>query len=141
MSKLRNYLEWSRGRRELFSNLVDERRRSVAQESRALANVHDSAGVESHQARAGCIGSHRVIRQHNLSQRTRGAVEWPVSFHRNNAVRDNKVDGKGGAQIEDALLNALPVKNILRPSISRAWHYAEHVLHAERDARPVMSLN
>src|SRR5271165_7562934 len=51
------------------------------------------------------------------------------------------MDGNSGAQIEDALLNALPVENILRPSVSRSRHYAKHVLHAERDARPVMGLD
>src|SRR5271166_5546994 len=141
MSELRDDLKGSRGSIDGFSNQVDECRRSVAQESRTLADVHDSSGFEPHESCAGCIGSNRVIRKYDLSQRTRGAIKRPVSFHRNNAVRDNEVDRNSGAQIEDALLNALPVKNILRPSISRAWHYAEHVLHAERDARPVMSLN
>ena len=51
------------------------------------------------------------------------------------------MDRNGGAQIEDALLNALPVENVLWPSVSRARHYAEHVLHAERDAGPVMGLD
>ena len=120
--KLRDHLEGSRGRLDGFSDLVDQCRRSVAQESRALANVHDSAGFESHQSRAGCIGSHRIVRKHDLPQRTRGAVEWSVAFHRHDAVRDNEVDRNGGAQIEDAFLNALPVEDILRPSVSRARH-------------------
>src|SRR5271166_730916 len=138
MSELRDDLKGSRGSIDGFSDLVDECRRSVAQESRALADVHDSSGFEPHEPCAGCVGSNRVIRKHNLSQRTSRAVEWPVSFHRYDAVSDNEVDRKGGAQIEDAFLNALPVENILRPSISRTRHYAKHVLHAERDTRPVM---
>src|ERR1017187_4265717 len=51
---------------------------------------------------------------------------------------DNEVDRHSGTQIKDALLNALPVENILRPTVSRARHYAKHVLHAERDAGPVV---
>src|SRR5664279_3465247 len=141
MSELRDDLKGSRGSIDGFSNQVDECRRSVAQESRTLADVRDSSGFEPHKPCAGCVGCNQVIRKYDLSHGTRGAVEWPVSFHRHYAIRDNEVDRNGGAQIEDALLNALPVKNILRPSISRARHYAEHVLHAERHARPVMRLD
>ena len=113
--KLRNHLEGSRRDIDGFCSLVDERGRSVADESCALANVHDSAGVESHQTRAGCIRSYRIVRKHNHSQRTRRAVKGTVSFHCDNAVRDNEADWNCCAQIEDALLNALPVGNILRP--------------------------
>src|SRR5271165_3105199 len=79
--------------------------------------MNDSTGIEPHQSSAGCVGGHRIIRDHNASQRTRGAaVQGPVSFHRHDTVRDNKVDWDGSAQIEDALLNTLPVENILRPA-------------------------
>src|SRR5271165_1291472 len=61
MSELRDDLKGSRGSIEGFSNQVDECRRSVAQESRTLADVRDSSGVESHQLRAGCISSNRRI--------------------------------------------------------------------------------
>src|SRR5271157_5380028 len=141
MSELRDDLKGSRGSIDGFSNQVDECRRSVAQESRTLADVHDSSGFEPHESCAGCIGSNRVIRKYDLSQRTRSAVEWPVSFHRNNAVRDHKVDRNSCAQIEDALLNAFPVENILRPSVPCARHYAEHVLHTKSDTRPMMGFD
>ena len=124
-----------------FPNLVYEYGRSVAQESRPFANVHDSLRFKSHQTRAGCVRSDRVIREHNLSQKTRSTVQWAVAFHGYDAVRDDKVNRNGGAQIEDALLDALPMKNIFRPSVSCTRHKSEHVLHAERDARPVVSLD
>src|SRR5271166_3746332 len=47
----------------------------------------------------------------------------------------------GGAQIKDALLNALPMENILRPSVPCTRHHTEHVFHAEGNAGPVMSLD
>ncbi len=81
---------------------------------------------------------HRIIRNHDRSQRPRSSVEWPVSFHRHDPVRDNKVDRNRGAEIEDALLTALPAENVLRPSISCTRHYTKHVLHAQSDPRPVM---
>src|SRR5271165_5532174 len=46
MSKLRNDLERSRRGVDAFSNLVDQRRRSVAQESRTHAKVNDAVGFE-----------------------------------------------------------------------------------------------
>ena len=141
MSELRDHLEGLRRRIDDFSNLVDECKRSVAKESRALANMTDSIGMKSHQSRAGCIGGHWIIRKHDLSQGTRCAVERPVAFHRQNPISNYEADRNGGAQIKDALLNAFPMENILGPTVSRTRHDTEHVLHTERDARPVMGLN
>src|ERR1035437_434852 len=141
MSELRDYLEGLRRRIDDFSNLVDECCRSIAEESRSLANVNDSIGMKSHQSRAGCIGGHWIIRKHDLSQSARGAVERPVAFHRHNPVSDHEADWHRSAKIKDALLNTIPMEHILRPSVSRTRHDAEHVLHTERDARPVMSLD
>src|ERR1035437_5397673 len=140
MSELRNHFEGLRRRTDDFSNLVDEGCRSIAKESRALANVNDSIGMKPHQSRAGCIGGHWIIRQHDLSQTTRGAVERPVAFHRHNPVRNYEADRNGCAQIKDAFLNSPPMENVLRPSVSRTRYYAKHVLHTERDAGPVMGL-
>ena len=73
--KCGKHLKGDRGRVDVFSNFVEECKRSVANESCALANVIDAVGLKSNQSRAGCIGSHRVVGKHNLSQRTGGAVE------------------------------------------------------------------
>src|SRR5271165_6187580 len=102
--------------------------------------MRDAIGFESHESGTGCIGSLWVVRKNNLSQRTSKASKRPVSFHRHDAVRDHEVDRNGGAQIQDALLNAVPVENVLRPSVSRARHYTEHVLHTKSDAGPVVGL-
>src|SRR5271166_6618537 len=141
MLKLWNHLEGSRGSIDDFSNLIHQCRRSVAQEFQALANVHNSAGFESHQPRTGCVGSDRIVRKHYRSKRPRRAVERPVSFHCHNAVRDDEVNRNGGAEIEDAFLNAVPVEDILRPSVSCARNYAEYIFHAESDAGPVVGLD
>src|SRR5664279_2965161 len=78
VSKLWNHPE-RRGRRSNgFSDLLDTRRRSVPKESRAFANVHDSVGLESHQSRAGCVSGYRIIRKHDSSQSTSGAVRGPL---------------------------------------------------------------
>src|SRR5271157_2871981 len=96
MLKLRNHPEWTCRRSQSFTCLVDQSLWSVTKESRALANVQDSAGFESHQSGAGCVGSHWIICQHNLPQRTRGAVEWSVSFHRHDPVCNYEADRKLG---------------------------------------------
>ena len=90
-------MEGNRGRPEDLSDFVDQCRMSVSDESRALANVYDLSGFESHQPRAGRVGSHGIVCKHNLPQRPRRAVEWPVSFHRHDPVRDHEVDGDCGA--------------------------------------------
>ncbi len=61
-----------------------------------------------------------VIRQDDLPWGTGTTDEGRVSFHRYDAVRDDEVNRNSGAQIEDALLNAIPVEGILRTSVSRA---------------------
>src|SRR5260370_4421347 len=51
------------------------------------------------------------------------------------------MDGYSGANVQDALLDSLPVKNVFGPTVLRSRYYAKHILHAECDARPVMRLN
>jgi integrase len=63
MSELRDDLKGSRGSIDGFSNLLDECRRSVAQESRTLADVPDSFGQETsaHSPGEGCLANTRRI--------------------------------------------------------------------------------
>src|SRR5215813_315274 len=42
------------------------------------------------------------------------------------------------ADIQNALLNPFPMKNVLGPAVLNPWDHAEHVLHRERNSRPVM---
>src|SRR5882724_1513991 len=51
------------------------------------------------------------------------------------------MNGHRGANVQDALLDSLPVKNVFWPTVPGSRYYAKHVLHAECDARPVMRLN
>ena len=55
------------------------------------------------------------------------AVKRAVAFHRDNATSDDKVDRYGCTDIEDAAMNPFPMEEILRPSLLRARHDAEHV--------------
>src|SRR5208337_5132909 len=98
--------------------------------------MRDSLGMKSHQPSKCGIGSDRVVRKHDLFERTRSAVEGSVSFHCDYSVRDDEVNRDCGADIEDAFVNTFPVKNILRPPVSCARYYTKHVLHTESDTRP-----
>ena len=97
MLKLWYHLKGSRGSIDGFSDLIKELKRRIAKESRPLANMHDSIRFKPHQSRTGRIGSHWIVGEHDLPHGTRRAVEWPVSFHRHDAVRDDEVDRNGGA--------------------------------------------
>src|SRR4029077_6684238 len=141
MPELRDYLERSRGRLGNFSHLIDKCRGKVAQEFRALADVDNSVGFETHEPGARGVGSDGIVRQHDLSQWTSSAVEWAVPLHCHNAVGDNEVDRDGRAHIKNAFLNALPVENVLWPAVPRARYDAEHVFHTQRNAGPVMSFD
>src|SRR5258708_11579905 len=46
--------------------------------------------------------------------------------------------GERGTNVENALLDAVPVENVLGPAIPASWDHTEHVFHAEGDAGPVM---
>jgi len=59
MLELRDHLERLRRNIDDFSHLVNQHWRGIAQESRALANVNDSAWIESHQARTLKTGKDR----------------------------------------------------------------------------------
>jgi hypothetical protein len=68
MLELRNHLERSRGSAGNFSHLIKERRTKVAQEFRALANVDNPVGFETHEPRTRRVGGNRIVRKHDLSQ-------------------------------------------------------------------------
>jgi len=138
--KLWNHLELSRGSIDGFPNLVEERRSRIAKKSCPFANVHNSIRFEPHQSRAGGIGSDRIVGEHDFPEEPSGTVESAVSFHCYDPIRDHEVNRNSGAQIEDAFLDAFPVENILRPSVSRRLKPAQ-VSYAEADTSPVERSN
>src|SRR4030088_1408084 len=85
-------------------------------------------------ASAATASSARTI----LPSRPRCAVQWAVPLHRQDRVCDHKMNRHRGADVENALLDAVPVQNVLGPAIPASWDHTEHVLHAEGDTGPVM---
>ena len=84
----------------------------------ASEKVCNSLGFQAHQSSAGRVSGDGVIREHDLAEGTWVSVEWAVAFHGHDAVRYDEVDRHCGANVENALLNTLPVENVLRPPIS-----------------------
>jgi hypothetical protein len=79
-----------------------------------------------------------IVRQHDPSEITWRAMQWPVALHANDSIRDDKVSGNSSVDVEDTPIDAPPVKRILRPSVRDARHDSEQILHAQCDAGPVV---
>src|SRR5579859_962624 len=102
--------------------------------------MSDSIRIKAHQFGTSRIGGNRIVREDKTTKGPRRSVKGAISFHRENCVRDHKVNRYRRAYIENALLNSSPVKDILRPAVLAPRNNTKHILHAEGDARPVMRL-
>src|SRR5437762_14214307 len=69
------------------------------------------------------------------------SMQWPISLHRDYAIRDNEVGRRRGADIQNAPMDAFPMENVLGPAVLGPRNDAEHVLHTERDACPMVRLD
>jgi hypothetical protein len=74
-------------------------------------------------------------------ERFRSAVERAVAFHSDDSVGDNEIRADRGTDVENTFVNAGPVEDVFRPAVTRPRNDSEHVLHAERDAGPVMGFH
>jgi hypothetical protein len=86
---------------------------------------------EAHEPRTCRIGSDGIIGENNSAEGPWRSIQWTVAFHRHDRVCNHKIDRNRGADVENALLDAVPVENVFRPTISASRDDAEHVLHAE----------
>jgi len=69
-----------------------------------------------------------------------GAVKGTISFHRDNSVGDYEMNRHRCTNIQNALLDTSPMKNVLRPTVLAPRDNPEHVLHAQSDTGPVVHL-
>src|SRR5262245_44564187 len=114
---------------------------SVAQEARRLTDVSNRFRDHAQGTSANDICGNEIIRKDNHVQLDLDTVKRAVASHCDDAVGDYEMRTHGCAYIENALVNACPVKNVLRPAVSTARHNPEHVFHAESDAGPVVRLH
>src|SRR5262249_37307234 len=95
-------------------------------------NTHEGSGDEVDGR--GRSPRHEAIRADGRSS------ERTVAFHSDHAVDDAIPRRDRSAELDDGARNSIDVEHVLRPSVLCTGHDPHHVLHRERDARPMMSL-
>ena len=64
-----------------------------------------------------------------------------VAVHCDDSVCNHKMRANGCADIENAFVDSGPMQEVFRPAVAGTSHDAEHIFHAQSDARPVMRLH
>ena len=98
-------------------------------------------GLEARQiARAGRVDGHQIRSHRDHSRGSRVSHDRPVAFHRHDGIHNGEVRTKRGVEIDDGIVDAVEVQDVLRPAVHGAGHDPKHVLHARRHRGPVMCL-
>lgn len=139
--ELRDGLERNIEKDERCGELVNPPGRHITEEFCRLKNVGDTLGNESHKARAGCVGGYWIVGKDDSVQPPAGSCQRSVALHTYNRVCNYKMNGDRGYEIDDARLDAAPMKEILWPAVFDARDHAEHILHAQRHSGPMVSLH
>lgn len=106
---------------ERVRDLLDAFRLRVAEEARRLGEVRHAERIDPHEARAGRVDRHEVLAHHDDAGGAGGALDRSVPLHADDAVDDGELaHGKGGVDVEDAVLDAAPVEEVLRPAVDRS---------------------
>ena len=71
----------------------------------------------------------------------RWAVQRSVSLHRFDSIRDDVVNWDRRGEFDDGVVDPLPVKDVLRPTVDGARDNPKEILEAERHAGPMMSFD
>ena len=123
-------LERDSGRDNSDRQLIDPVGRHVAQELCCLRDVRDALRQEAHQPDTDCISRYGIVRENDLVEPSRGSRQRAIAFHADNSISDHKMNGHRRYDIDNALLNAAPVQEVLGLPILHTRHHSEHVLHA-----------
>src|SRR5689334_13228313 len=106
MGKLRQDCERRHRSRQAFAQVYDPLRCSITEEFRRLRQVVHPPRVEAHQSGATEIGSNWIVSHHNPPEIAWRAMQWPVALHANDSIRDDKVSGNSGVDVEDTPIDA-----------------------------------
>src|ERR1035441_8474440 len=98
----------------------------VAEESPGLCYMENKARIDAHKPGAGRIGRYWIVRENNSAKAAQFSLQWAVSLHRLDPVGDHEVDRDGRTDIEDALVNSVPMEKVLRPAVFHPRHHGEH---------------
>jgi len=110
----------------------------ISKKPASFLDVSDPTWVDSKHARQNRVGCDGIIREQNDMQILGAPIKRPIPFHGDDAVCNDEVRAYSGADIENALVDTCPVKDIFGPAIAASGDNAKHVFHAERDAGPVV---
>ena len=110
----------------------------IAEEPRCFLYICDLLGHHADGPSRHYVRSNGVVGENDLVHSSRSAVERTVSFHANDSVGDDEVRADCRTDVQDALVDARPMQNVLRPTVTRPGNDAEHVFHAECDSGPVV---
>src|ERR1022692_4385879 len=108
----------------------------VAEESPGLFYMKNESRMETHKPRTSCIGRHRIVRENNSTAPAQFSLQGAVPLHGLDSVGNHEVIRDGRTDIEDALVNSVPMETVLGPTVSHPGYDAEHVLQTERDTGP-----
>ena len=93
-----------------FSQHGDSISGEVSEEPGAFREVCNALRCKTHQPATGSVSSHGIIGQHNLVHPTLSPLQRPIAFHCLDSVGDHKMNGRGRADIQDALMNSMPAQ-------------------------------
>jgi hypothetical protein len=117
--------------------LSTRNRSSTAKSCRWLSSGSPICSILSLSA----VDGDRVLAEHEQPGLARLSLDRAVALHPHDAVDDGEAaGGEGGVQVEDAVVDALPVEGVFGPAVDGSGDDAEEVLHGERDPCPVVSL-
>jgi hypothetical protein len=141
MRELRQHVEWNDLLRQVLCDQVNAPRRAVPEKMRSPIKVPDQAWVEPHQLRTHEVRRNRIVGENDLAEVPMHSVQGSVALHGNHAIRDHEMNRRRGADVENAAMDSFPVEDIFGPAILGPRHNAEHILHAERHAGPMVGLD
>ena len=103
-------------------------------EAGGFCEVADARGVDLHWGAAGGVGAKGVVGEDETAEVAGWTVEESVAFHGLDAIADDGLDGVGGGEFDDGVVDALRVQGIPQPAADPTVDPAEEVLQAEGDA-------
>ena len=102
--------------------------------------IFDLLRIQSSDPGTGGIDGHGVIAKNKDSRRLRLALDGAIAFHADDSVNDGEMSAHRAVDIDNALVDSMPVKEILWPAVLHSRHQPKQILHRERHPGPMMGL-
>jgi hypothetical protein len=83
--------------------------------------------IKAHETCAGCVCRDGIVGEHDLPKLAGISLQWSISFHSDYSISYYEVNRNCGADVENALVNAAPVEEVLWPAVLHARHDTKHI--------------